>query len=86
MKKAFATSFPKPDENANADVEVSAEAAVVEVDEEIEIENAGLWNDLPPDDIAHVDLVFANVSKQKRQSCFTHTLQLAINDSLRETK
>lgn len=75
MKKAFKVRFPLE----NEDVEEEDDAEGIDEGDE------GLWQGLAEEDAEPVDQTL-RVNSKVRISCFAHTLQLVVNDGMKDTK
>jgi hypothetical protein len=82
MKKAFTTCFPLLSVTSTS----SGTSTSVDCNDGDLVENADCWSELHPDDEDFVDEALNTSSSRGRAQCFAHTLQLVINDALKETK
>lgn len=80
MKKAFTAAFPSDDPQK----EVGASSSQAKENATI-IENEELWECLPDDEEIYLAMFVEQTAKRSRLPCFTHTLQLCVADSLKET-
>ena len=78
MKKAFNVKFPTEDEENEV-------AEPVDEEENPELEDDTVWENLDEEDAEHIDATLRTNSRH-RISCFTHTIQLAVNDGLKEIR
>ena len=75
IKKAFTVCFPHRDNSEESDASESND-----------LDDGSLWEELSEEAQEDVDLALSRNSRKQRLQCFTHTLQLAVADGLKETK